>query len=217
MQESGRMDTLTRFTAAMLISGYQKYLSPHKGFSCAHRVWHRGESCSQYTKRTIVERGLLVALPLVRERFRECKLSNERLRRRRQALLNTCRHSRVRSLSDSLARIDSIEEDLESADKQEQGQRKPSDSAGSSSSNSCNGHELDCCEGCGNVGTCDRHALHCPSIDCAGLDCTGLDCSAIDCAGLDCTGLDCSAIDCTDLDCSGCDGCSGSDCSGCSW
>ncbi len=201
MQESGRMDTLTRSTAAMLISGYQKYLSPHKGFSCAHRLWHRGESCSQYTKRAIVERGLIVAIPLVRERFRECKVANERIQQR-QALLNTCKHSRVRLLSDSLAHIDSIEEDVESTDERETGQRKSSDSAGSSSSNSCNGHELDCCEGCGNVGTCDRHALHCPSIDCGAIDCTGLDCSAIDCGG---------------ADCSGCDGCSGSDCSGCSW
>lgn len=194
------LDTFTRSTAATLIGGYQKYLSPHKGFSCAHRVWHRGESCSEYAKRTIVERGLMDAIPLVRERFQECKVANERLQQR-QARLRVCKQ-RVRSLSDSLAHIDSIEEDVEPTDDREGEKRKSRESASSSSSSSnCNGHELDCCTGvdcgsadCGNVGTCDRHALHCPSIDCAGADCGAMDC------------------DCGGLDCSGCDGCSG-----CSW
>jgi putative component of membrane protein insertase Oxa1/YidC/SpoIIIJ protein YidD len=202
------LDTLSRSTAAMLITGYQKYLSPHKGFSCAHRVWHRGESCSQYTKRAIVERGLIAAIPLVRERFQECKVANERLQQRRQARQNICHHQAI-SLSDSLARIDSIEEDVEPTNKRERERQKSSEStssSSSSSSSSCNGNGLDCCTGvdcgsvdCGNVGTCDRHALHCPTIDCGAIDCAGADCGAMDC-------------DCGGLDCSGCDACSG-----CSW
>jgi putative component of membrane protein insertase Oxa1/YidC/SpoIIIJ protein YidD len=196
--QASTLDTLSRSTAAMLIGGYQKYLSPHKGFSCAHRVWHRGESCSQYTKRTIVEQGLLEAIPLVRERFQECKVANERLQQRRQARLNIC-HQTI-SLSDSLARIDAIEENVESSDEREKGQRKSSKST-SSSSDGCNGYGLEDCGDCG-LGSVDCSAIHCPSIDCAGMDCGGLDCGAIDCGGLDCAGLDCG----------GCDGCSS-----CSW
>ncbi len=35
--------------AIAAITGYQRYLSPYKGFRCAHRVLHQGESCSQYS------------------------------------------------------------------------------------------------------------------------------------------------------------------------
>ena len=59
--------------AATLIVGYQRYLSPLKGFSCAHRVLHGSESCSQYVKRTILERGLSDAWPDSRQRFRDCR------------------------------------------------------------------------------------------------------------------------------------------------
>jgi putative component of membrane protein insertase Oxa1/YidC/SpoIIIJ protein YidD len=67
------LSTLPRYGAAGLITAYQKYLSPLKGFSCAHRVLHQGESCSQYVKRTILERGLSDALPQTRQRFRDCR------------------------------------------------------------------------------------------------------------------------------------------------
>ncbi|MEH2260005.1 membrane protein insertion efficiency factor YidD [Nostoc sp.] len=40
---------------AILISQYQKYLSPLKGYSCPHRLLYGNESCSQYVKRTILE------------------------------------------------------------------------------------------------------------------------------------------------------------------
>lgn len=58
---------------AGLITTYQKYLSPLKGFSCAHRVLHEGESCSQYVKQTILQRGLSDAWPDSRQRFRDCR------------------------------------------------------------------------------------------------------------------------------------------------
>jgi putative component of membrane protein insertase Oxa1/YidC/SpoIIIJ protein YidD len=67
------LSTLPRYGAAGLITAYQRYLSPLKGFSCAHRVLHQGESCSQYVKRTILEQGLSDALPQTRQRFRDCR------------------------------------------------------------------------------------------------------------------------------------------------
>jgi putative component of membrane protein insertase Oxa1/YidC/SpoIIIJ protein YidD len=67
------LSVLPSHAAAGLITAYQKYLSPLKGFSCAHRVLHCGESCSQYVKRTILERGLSDAWPESRQRFRDCR------------------------------------------------------------------------------------------------------------------------------------------------
>jgi putative component of membrane protein insertase Oxa1/YidC/SpoIIIJ protein YidD len=196
------LDTLTRTTASLLISGYQKYLSPLKGFSCAHRVWHRGESCSQYTKRTIVDRGLVAAIPLVRKRFGDCKIANERVKLWRLQQRTTCDRQRVMSLSDSWAQIDRFAQEGESDEERERQERKLKDL---SSPNSCFLNEFDCCADCANLGNYDCHAchaLHLPAIDCAAIDCAGLDCGALDCSG---------------LDCGGCDGCSGLDCSGCSW
>ncbi|CAN1212741.1 hypothetical protein TUMEXPCC7403_21220 [Tumidithrix helvetica PCC 7403] len=70
-------DRVLRDVAIASISGYQRYLSPYKGFSCAHRVLHGSESCSAYTKRQIAEKGLLQGLNLSRSRFYACKQASE--------------------------------------------------------------------------------------------------------------------------------------------
>ena len=70
---SSKVVGVPRYTAAALITAYQRYLSPLKGYSCAHRVLHHGESCSQYVKRTILERGLSDAWPQTQQRFRDCR------------------------------------------------------------------------------------------------------------------------------------------------
>ncbi|MCY7407505.1 MAG: membrane protein insertion efficiency factor YidD [Alkalinema sp. CAN_BIN05] len=59
--------------AALLITAYQQYLSPLKGYSCAHRVLYGDESCSQYVKQRILRRGLSDAWPDSRQRFRDCR------------------------------------------------------------------------------------------------------------------------------------------------
>lgn len=87
------LDSLTRKTAAFLISGYQKYLSPRKGYSCAHRVLYSGESCSQYVKRTILEQGLINAVYLSRQRFTACKSAH---------LILTAGHGRKTLISDGV-------------------------------------------------------------------------------------------------------------------
>jgi putative component of membrane protein insertase Oxa1/YidC/SpoIIIJ protein YidD len=80
--------------AISAITGYQRYLSPHKGFRCAHRALHQGESCSQYVKREVQEEGLMAALRSSRVRFAECKEANQIIRAR---LLRT-NHQKWRSL-----------------------------------------------------------------------------------------------------------------------
>lgn len=70
---------LTR-AAVATISGYQRYLSPHKGFSCAYRIHHDGESCSQYAKRVLEAEGLRGFGTKLRARFAECRESHLALR-----------------------------------------------------------------------------------------------------------------------------------------
>ncbi|GEM_PF-3225806 len=68
-----------RHTIATLISQYQKYLSPLKGYSCPHRLLYGNESCSQYVKQTILEQDLRTALYMSRQRFRQCSLAGQEL------------------------------------------------------------------------------------------------------------------------------------------
>jgi putative component of membrane protein insertase Oxa1/YidC/SpoIIIJ protein YidD len=55
------------------INGYQKYMSPHKGYHCAHRIVNGGNSCSEEVKQLISEHGLLASMAQIRQRFHDCK------------------------------------------------------------------------------------------------------------------------------------------------
>jgi putative component of membrane protein insertase Oxa1/YidC/SpoIIIJ protein YidD len=70
--------------AIAAITGYQRYLSPYKGFRCAHRVLYQGESCSQYVKRAVGEKGLLAARQSSRLRFIECNEANQIIQERQR-------------------------------------------------------------------------------------------------------------------------------------
>ena len=58
--------------ALAVIAAYQRWLSPRKGFACAHRVRHGGTGCSGYAKQAIRARGLR-AWPDIRARFAACR------------------------------------------------------------------------------------------------------------------------------------------------
>ena len=75
---------LASSSALGAISLYQKYLSPRKGFSCAHRIRHGGPGCSGYARERIHSDGLWRAIPQIRARFGAC---NEAA----LALRETCR------------------------------------------------------------------------------------------------------------------------------
>lgn len=51
---------------------YQVRLSPRKGYGCAHRVAHGGDSCSAAVRRTLLERGLAASLLPSVLRFAAC-------------------------------------------------------------------------------------------------------------------------------------------------
>ena len=66
--------------ASAAISGYQRYLSPYKGFCCAHRALHGELTCSEAVKRLIQAHGVVAAWPHVRERFAQCRAAALELR-----------------------------------------------------------------------------------------------------------------------------------------
>lgn len=76
---TGLVDGWTRGAVGLSITGYQRYVSPYKGFRCAHRALHGGESCSAYGKRAIQEVGVRAGMALLRERFAERRAANTTL------------------------------------------------------------------------------------------------------------------------------------------
>src|SRR5688572_8216150 len=57
------------------IEAYQRFISPYKGFRCAHRAVHGRDSCSQFAKRVAAKRGVLAMFGLLRRRFTECSVA----------------------------------------------------------------------------------------------------------------------------------------------
>ena len=76
------MDTL----ALWFIGFYQRYLSPHKGFHCAHAGYFGGVSCSHAVKFIVLEQGLMSGLPSIRVHFKECRYTYTQLSSARLAL-----------------------------------------------------------------------------------------------------------------------------------
>jgi putative component of membrane protein insertase Oxa1/YidC/SpoIIIJ protein YidD len=61
-----------RSAIALAISGYQRFVSPYKGYVCAHNsLWGKG-SCSEYGKRVVLRHGTLLFVPLLQRRFAAC-------------------------------------------------------------------------------------------------------------------------------------------------
>jgi putative component of membrane protein insertase Oxa1/YidC/SpoIIIJ protein YidD len=69
-----------RYGAVLAINAYQRYMSPYKGFSCAHRHLYKGDSCSQYVKLVVASESLEDAWVATRIRFQECREANLILR-----------------------------------------------------------------------------------------------------------------------------------------
>ncbi len=76
-------DSVRWHPVVLAISGYQQYISPHKGFCCAHRLLTGEPSCSEYIKRAIIAQGLLHAWGDIRQRLQACKASARQLREAR--------------------------------------------------------------------------------------------------------------------------------------
>lgn len=167
-----------RSLAIATIGGYQRYLSPHKGFACAHRVLYGGLSCSEYVKQAIAQYGVIQAIALSRQRFQACKQASLHPKTRKPALRDHLLASQTEDDRDS--------------------KPKPQHPSGVWT---CTDH-CDCCavgvESTQALGDCasDCHWTHNPSCHAApDCDCSGFSCEH--CSVLpDCSGLDCSGVDC---------------------
>lgn len=74
------VEPLARKIALDAIATYQTYISPHKGFACAHRMLHGGESCSTYIKHLLGQESLMSAVHLSRQRFKACATASHTLK-----------------------------------------------------------------------------------------------------------------------------------------
>ncbi len=80
MQEVSRLDSLARLLAVSSIDVYKTYISPRKGFSCAHRMLHGDESCSDYVRRMFSSENFMAAVQLSRGRFQNCAAASKSLK-----------------------------------------------------------------------------------------------------------------------------------------
>lgn len=171
------LDSFTRQVSAAAITGYQKHISPHKGFACAHRILYSGESCSQYIKRVVAKEGLKAAFVNSRERFQACKQANQILRRRAAA----CRYASTQTENSE----ESTEEETDTQQSQEASGKVAQKSSFISSDNTN-------CFDCADLG-CNCAEMVSITPDCGSLDCGAADCSSLDCSGADCSFLDCGS------------------------
>lgn len=230
------LDGATRGIAVNAIAGYQRFISPHKGFSCAHRVLYGCESCSQYFKRVIAEDGLFTAIANAKGRFQECREANEILKERRAKCQSRRRyyarnssytrtnHAIAVSSEDDFEKMLNMADlgdlgDLEQPedpdrsedpnDPPQPNQKRIGGSRWASKRRSQANNQIDNQannNGDGN-NNCGNYVDCSDLVDCA--DCT-------DGMGvLDCNSLSCPDLSCPDLNCGNADCLSGMDCSGC--
>jgi putative component of membrane protein insertase Oxa1/YidC/SpoIIIJ protein YidD len=70
--------------AVSAIEYYQKYISPHKGFRCAHGALYNGPSCSAYSKAKFMNEGILIGAISTIQRLNHCREANKILRQQLQ-------------------------------------------------------------------------------------------------------------------------------------
>ena len=66
-------DRLLAHAAVILIRGYQRWISPLKGYCCAHNVLHRRGTCSHFGLSAISKSGLVRGLGDLRIRLSDCR------------------------------------------------------------------------------------------------------------------------------------------------
>ena len=211
----------SRGLAVTAISGYQKFISPHKGFSCAHRVLYGCESCSQYFKQVIAEEGIITAIAKAKGRFQECREANEILKKRRsqcKANRNYYASRLATNLSTNKVAINSenpedsdIPEDSETTKPPKLGGSQWSSKRRSQPINQSDKPNNNCdnCNNCGDWVDCADCVYTITGQDCPDLSCPDLSpdlsCGNADClSGMDCSGLDCGSLDCGGADCGSC-------------
>lgn len=131
----------------MALSGihfYQHKISPHKGFSCAYRVYHNDDTgCSGYAKRKIQELGFLKAIPFMLQRKRDCKAAAISIKERCARGECGCKKNEMR-----LDNTNAQGNEEDNANTNNQRRRR---SRSQNSDNSCD--RCDACYVCGDTGS----------------------------------------------------------------
>lgn len=70
---------IARLAVAGAITAYQRYVSPHKGFCCAHHAYHHRGSCSAFGKKIVLRFGVLRFVMLMRLRLKACRSAYQAL------------------------------------------------------------------------------------------------------------------------------------------
>ena len=81
--------SLPTLWAVWLIRFYQRHISPHKGFRCAHRALHGGDSCSEAVLGIVQTWGIWRSGPMIRTRFQECRQASQQLKLKAEPLEST--------------------------------------------------------------------------------------------------------------------------------
>jgi putative component of membrane protein insertase Oxa1/YidC/SpoIIIJ protein YidD len=159
---------LQKFTDSLVdfaIRDYQRYISPHKGFSCAHCKLHGGSSCSGYFREIVAIEGLTKSLQLFPNRLAECREAYLILQSRKLAI--------------------SKEDPEKSTSKKDKKTHRTGESE-CDCDDACDAY--DCCDTLTN-----NNSLSCDSCDTNGDgSCDGGDCSGCDGGGCDGGCCDCS-------------------------
>ena len=71
-----KIERLINSVILLIVRGYQLYISPYKGFCCAYRKLHNGQSCSSYFYTCVNNYDLSTAGILLQQRFKDCKQAN---------------------------------------------------------------------------------------------------------------------------------------------
>jgi putative component of membrane protein insertase Oxa1/YidC/SpoIIIJ protein YidD len=79
---------MLRFFIRLGIKGYQKFISPRKGYRCAYSVRHGGSGCSGAVLQIIEENSIFTWRKLIKERFSNCKIAYEEIKKEKKRRKN---------------------------------------------------------------------------------------------------------------------------------
>lgn len=62
-----------------LVRGYQRFISPYKGFSCPSGILHGDTTCSAAVRDIVRDQGLVAGLPAIRSQLQRCQQASHTL------------------------------------------------------------------------------------------------------------------------------------------
>ena len=82
-QKLAGKNTVTKIsdkTALTLISGYQRHLSPIKGFKCAAGQVYGNTTCSAAIKAIVQHHGLVAGFPAIQQQLKNCHTAAQHIK-----------------------------------------------------------------------------------------------------------------------------------------